>query len=298
MSRGNQRLPAHNRATLAPVAPPGKKSAKSAEEWLLNGSGPSESADPGANGDFEPESAPAAGAPSTEPVGDETAQWIVDPAGKLTAVEQPAPAEKAAPTERKGEEKTDGEATASPATEKENRDLAKRIRDLQTQLRIQEKDAKTELTAALKERDADFKGQMKAAEKAFEARQAKADLVESRHREERLTKTSRSGSRARAKQSRGREEGSREAGSPSQAAEGGRKATRPPGTARSTGALDLNEASFEELRNLSLSVTQSARLIAYRDVRGGFESLDELDEIPGLSSETRSDLRKRLTLSS
>jgi DNA uptake protein ComE-like DNA-binding protein len=69
-------------------------------------------------------------------------------------------------------------------------------------------------------------------------------------------------------------------------------------SASKSSGLDLNQATFEELRNLGLSVTQSARLIAYRDVRTGFESLDELEEIPGLSRETRSDLRKRVTLSS
>ena len=62
------------------------------------------------------------------------------------------------------------------------------------------------------------------------------------------------------------------------------------------GKLDLNEAKFEELRELGLSVTQSARLIAYRDVRGGYGSLDELDEIPGLSAEIRRELRGRLQL--
>jgi DNA uptake protein ComE-like DNA-binding protein len=67
---------------------------------------------------------------------------------------------------------------------------------------------------------------------------------------------------------------------------------------RSNDARDLNGISFEELRNLGLSVTQSARLIAYRDVRGGYESFDELDEVPGLPRETRSSLRAQLTLSS
>ena len=66
--------------------------------------------------------------------------------------------------------------------------------------------------------------------------------------------------------------------------------------ARRNGKLDLNEASFEELRELGLSVTQSARLIAYRDVRGGYESLDEIDDVPGLSEKTRDELKDRLKL--
>ena len=50
------------------------------------------------------------------------------------------------------------------------------------------------------------------------------------------------------------------------------------------------------LRELGLSVTQSARLIAYRDVRGGYESLDEIDDVPGLSEKTRDELKDRLKL--
>jgi hypothetical protein len=56
-------------------------------------------------------------------------------------------------------------------------------------------------------------------------------------------------------------------------------------------ALDLNSASFEELRGVGLSVTQSARVIAYRDTRGGFGSLDDLAAVPGFSRETISSLR-------
>jgi DNA uptake protein ComE-like DNA-binding protein len=60
--------------------------------------------------------------------------------------------------------------------------------------------------------------------------------------------------------------------------------------------VDLNTATFEDLRGLGLAITQSARLIAYRDVRGGFESLSELEEISGLSKRTLAELRGRLRL--
>jgi competence protein ComEA len=71
---------------------------------------------------------------------------------------------------------------------------------------------------------------------------------------------------------------------------------RRPAASRADGTLNVNEATFEELRGLGLSVTQSARLIAYRDVRGGFKSLDELDDIPGLPEATKKDLRDQLNL--
>jgi DNA uptake protein ComE-like DNA-binding protein len=55
--------------------------------------------------------------------------------------------------------------------------------------------------------------------------------------------------------------------------------------------IALNMASFEDLRAAGLSVTQSARLIAYRDVRGGYQSIEDLDDVPGLSSDTLTDLK-------
>jgi DNA uptake protein ComE-like DNA-binding protein len=68
------------------------------------------------------------------------------------------------------------------------------------------------------------------------------------------------------------------------------------GGSKKDGQLDLNLVSFEQLRELGLSVTQCARVIAYRDTRGGFDSMEELDEIPGLPKETRVALRSRLSL--
>ena len=62
------------------------------------------------------------------------------------------------------------------------------------------------------------------------------------------------------------------------------------------GKLNLNEATFEQLRDLGLSVTLSARTISYRDSRGGFESMAELDEVPGLSTELKRVLRGQLKL--
>jgi DNA uptake protein ComE-like DNA-binding protein len=62
------------------------------------------------------------------------------------------------------------------------------------------------------------------------------------------------------------------------------------------GKLDVNEATFEQFRDLGLSVTQSARLISHRDARGGFDSLDELDEVPGLPKGLKRTLRDQLEL--
>jgi DNA uptake protein ComE-like DNA-binding protein len=220
------------------VAAPGKKSARSADEWLLNGSDRDESGNLNANRA-------------------ERAQWLVEPAtglnGERATAEPPPPAkdEKPAPKPKRADENPLEELRA------ENRDLAKRVRELETEIAAQAERAKAELATGFEQREAELS--------------ARIDELES--------------SLADAKEP---------AQAPSVASEG--KSTTTRRSSRKKGLPDLNEASFEELRNLGLSVTQSARVIAYRDVRGGYQSLDELDEIPGLPKETRLDLRKKLTL--
>jgi DNA uptake protein ComE-like DNA-binding protein len=60
--------------------------------------------------------------------------------------------------------------------------------------------------------------------------------------------------------------------------------------------LNLNQATYEELRERNLSVTQTGRVLAYRDRVGGFKSLDELDSIPGFPHSFLADLKANLTL--
>jgi DNA uptake protein ComE-like DNA-binding protein len=60
--------------------------------------------------------------------------------------------------------------------------------------------------------------------------------------------------------------------------------------------IALNEATFEQLRSLDLSVSQAARLIAQRDQRGGFTSLDELDGLYGMPREVIVKLRERTSV--
>jgi DNA uptake protein ComE-like DNA-binding protein len=65
-----------------------------------------------------------------------------------------------------------------------------------------------------------------------------------------------------------------------------------PSTAGHTDVPDINLVAYEQLRALGLSVTESARVLAVRDVRGGFKDLDELDEVRGLPAERVKDLRE------
>jgi competence protein ComEA len=60
------------------------------------------------------------------------------------------------------------------------------------------------------------------------------------------------------------------------------------------GPLDLNAVEFEQLRALGLSTAESARLVAIREVRGGFASLDELDDLDGFTEKQLRDLKARL----
>lgn len=64
--------------------------------------------------------------------------------------------------------------------------------------------------------------------------------------------------------------------------------------ARENGPVALNDATFEDLRSLGLSVSQSARLIAQRDQRGGFSSPDELDGLYGMPRDTITELMQHL----
>jgi DNA uptake protein ComE-like DNA-binding protein len=57
--------------------------------------------------------------------------------------------------------------------------------------------------------------------------------------------------------------------------------------------IALNEVSFEQLRAQGLSVTQATRLLAHRERVGRFQSVDELDEIPGLPREFAEELKRR-----
>jgi DNA uptake protein ComE-like DNA-binding protein len=60
------------------------------------------------------------------------------------------------------------------------------------------------------------------------------------------------------------------------------------------GPLDLNAVEFEQLRALGLSTAESARLVAVREVRGGFKSLDELDDLDGFTEKQLTRLKARL----
>jgi DNA uptake protein ComE-like DNA-binding protein len=62
------------------------------------------------------------------------------------------------------------------------------------------------------------------------------------------------------------------------------------------GRISLNSATFEQLRELGMSVTQTGRVLAYRERNQGFKSLDELDAIPGFPDGFLDGVRDRLSV--
>jgi DNA uptake protein ComE-like DNA-binding protein len=318
------------------VAPSAKKAARSAEDWLLEPADrPSEDTgretDPQ---DFVLDEAESQ--PPREPIRGEAAQWLVEPHGGRNGVstkepEPPAPGPdpaEAVAEPRSGVSSEElREARRALAEERErNADLTRRISDLQAQLRTQAEEAEETLVRTVKEQEAEFAAALRERDDAlreretdlkeqlsdryekrkvelskdFDERQAKLtdqlaalemrlDVREDELREQASRREAKLEDRIRELQEQLADAklGTNEAAS--------QKKSRRRGVGKS-GGPDVNEVSFEQLRELGLSVTQSARVIAYRETRGGFDSLDELDEIPGLPKDTRDTLKGLLSI--
>jgi Helix-hairpin-helix motif len=57
----------------------------------------------------------------------------------------------------------------------------------------------------------------------------------------------------------------------------------------------LATIGFDELRSLGMSITQAKRVLRYRNERGGFRSVDALDNVPGFPRAFLTDVKRRLT---
>lgn len=67
-----------------------------------------------------------------------------------------------------------------------------------------------------------------------------------------------------------------------------------PSVAGAATRLNLQSASFEDLRRLGMSATQALRVLNHREKLGGFDSLDDLDQVPGFPKAFRDKLKERL----
>jgi DNA uptake protein ComE-like DNA-binding protein len=70
---------------------------------------------------------------------------------------------------------------------------------------------------------------------------------------------------------------------------------RPAAKAPAGGKIDANSATFEQLRGLGMSVTQATRVIAYRERKDGFDSIDDMDTIPGFPKDLIEEMKGKLT---
>jgi len=57
-------------------------------------------------------------------------------------------------------------------------------------------------------------------------------------------------------------------------------------------AVSLSTGSFEELRGLGMSVTQTRRVIRYREEHGPFKELNDLDDVSGFPAELVSRVKR------
>jgi competence protein ComEA len=61
--------------------------------------------------------------------------------------------------------------------------------------------------------------------------------------------------------------------------------------------VNLNTATLEQLDTLSgIGPTTAQKILDFREERGGFGSVEELDEIPGIGEKTLASLREEVTL--
>lgn len=60
--------------------------------------------------------------------------------------------------------------------------------------------------------------------------------------------------------------------------------------------VDLNSGRAEDFRSLGMSVTQTRRVIEFREQNGGYSSVDDLDRVVGFSREFLAQLKPRLSV--
>jgi DNA uptake protein ComE-like DNA-binding protein len=134
-------------------------------------------------------------------------------------------------------------------------------------------------------------GDLRAFSRSVESLEAKVDALQAKvDALERAIAVGRDAEQVRAASAR-------DAAGPEQADDDAVPGSTPP--RRAAAEVDhgnINRLSFEQLRDLGLSVNQAARLISERDRLGGFRSLDELDELHGFPQQLLDALKRGVTI--
>jgi DNA uptake protein ComE-like DNA-binding protein len=157
-----------------------------------------------------------------------------------------------------------------------------------------------ELAAALAEMDgrlgAALAGHRTEADRIRE--RTEAFLVEGQKRLEQLAEDLQAGIAEAAREAgRATEEGARYIGHLRALTEGDVPSGTEPALDSQAVELDANAATVDDLRGLDLSLTQATRLISHRDAVGGFTSVEQVDDVPGISRELRTKLKRCLAIS-
>lgn len=63
-----------------------------------------------------------------------------------------------------------------------------------------------------------------------------------------------------------------------------------------SGSMNLNSATFEELREAGLSVTQATRILAYRERFGGYSAVEDLEKVPGFPEDLIESLKGKISV--
>lgn len=61
-------------------------------------------------------------------------------------------------------------------------------------------------------------------------------------------------------------------------------------------SVNLNSATFEQLREAGLSVTQATRILAYRERFGGYNSVEDLEKVPGFPTDLIESLKGKISV--
>jgi DNA uptake protein ComE-like DNA-binding protein len=83
---------------------------------------------------------------------------------------------------------------------------------------------------------------------------------------------------------------------PAASSNAGKSRKRSGGARPNSQGLDVNGATFEQLREAGLSIPQSARLIERRRLGGAFKSMDELAKLRGFSGRKLRGLQNKLRI--